>query len=153
MQGTTCPDIENVFDFWNFPYLINSLTSKCLKFLFKYWIYLRSWYMIISNPFKKFSRAMYLKCILIALRDTKLIVYGNSILKSFLRYGERHHWLDGRESEWTLGVGDVAKSRTWLSDWTELNHSTLKKIMIYWVSYLKYLEKFMNPPTCKGVQL
>jgi len=43
-----------------------------------------------------------------------------------------HHWLDGRESEWTLGVGDgqgglaccdswVAKSRTRLSDWTELN--------------------------------
>ena len=43
-----------------------------------------------------------------------------------------HHWLDGRESEWTLGVGDgqgglvaaihgVTKSRTRLSDWTELN--------------------------------
>ena len=126
MQGTTCPDIENVFDFWNFPYLINSLTSKCLKFLFKYWIYLRSWYMIISNPFKKFSRAIYLKCILIALRDTKLIVYGNSILKPFLRYGERHHWLDGRESEWTLGVGDgqggLACCNTWgreESDMTE----------------------------------
>ena len=43
-----------------------------------------------------------------------------------------HHWLDGRESEWTPGVGDgqgglvccdswVAKSWTWLSNWTELN--------------------------------
>ena len=43
-----------------------------------------------------------------------------------------HHWLDGRESEWTLGVGDgqgslaaaihgVTKSRIQLSDWTELN--------------------------------
>ena len=46
-----------------------------------------------------------------------------------------HHWLDGRESEWTPGVGDgqmdreawrgaihgVAKSQTRLSDWTELN--------------------------------
>ena len=43
-----------------------------------------------------------------------------------------HHWLDGRESGWTPGVGDdreawrapihgVAKSRTRLSDWTELN--------------------------------
>ena len=42
-----------------------------------------------------------------------------------------HHWLDRHEFEWTLGVGDgqgglaccdygVAKSRTWLSDWTEL---------------------------------
>ena len=43
-----------------------------------------------------------------------------------------HHWLDGPESEWTLGVGEdreawravihgVAKSQTQLSDWTELN--------------------------------
>ena len=44
---------------------------------------------------------------------------------------EWHHQLDGRESEWTAGVGEdreawraaiygVAKSWTWLSDWTEL---------------------------------
>ena len=37
-----------------------------------------------------------------------------------------HHRLDGHEFEWTPGVGDgqgglVAKSRTRLSDWTELN--------------------------------
>ena len=43
-----------------------------------------------------------------------------------------HHWLDGQEFEWILGAGDgqgglvccnswVAKSRTRLSDWTELN--------------------------------
>ena len=43
-----------------------------------------------------------------------------------------HHWLNGHESEWTPGVSDgqggwhaaihgVAKSRTWLNDWTELN--------------------------------
>ena len=43
----------------------------------------------------------------------------------------RHHWLDGHESEWTPGVGDgqgglaccvhgVAKSQTWLSDWSDL---------------------------------
>ena len=42
-----------------------------------------------------------------------------------------HHWLDGHEFEHTLGVGDgqgspvasvhgVAKSWTWLNDWTEL---------------------------------
>ena len=42
-----------------------------------------------------------------------------------------HHRLDGREFEWTPGDGDgqnawravihgVAKSWTWLSDWTEL---------------------------------
>ena len=44
-----------------------------------------------------------------------------------------HQWLNGRESEWTLRVGGdreawraaihgVAKSRTRLSDWTELNN-------------------------------
>ena len=49
-----------------------------------------------------------------------------------------HYWLDGRESEWTPGVGDgqgglaccnswVAKSRTRLSDWTELKETELKK--------------------------
>ena len=43
----------------------------------------------------------------------------------------RYHWLDGHESEWTLGVGDgqggltccnswVTKCQTRLSDWTEL---------------------------------
>ena len=42
-----------------------------------------------------------------------------------------HHWLEGHESEWTPGVGDgqggltccvhgVAKSRTQLSDWSDL---------------------------------
>ena len=42
---------------------------------------------------------------------------------------EWHNWLDGRESEWTPGVGDeqgglacwVTKSRTRLSNWTLLN--------------------------------
>ena len=48
-----------------------------------------------------------------------------------------HHRLDGREFEWTPGVGDgqgglaccdsgVAKSRTRLSDWTEMNWTELK---------------------------
>ena len=44
-----------------------------------------------------------------------------------------HHWLDGRESEWTPGVDDGQGQRpgmlwfmglqswTWLSNWTELN--------------------------------
>ena len=45
-----------------------------------------------------------------------------------------HHWLDGRESEWTPGVGDgqawraaihgVAKSRTGLSDWSDMIWAT-----------------------------
>ena len=47
-----------------------------------------------------------------------------------------HHWLNGREFEWTPGVGDgqggleccihgVAKSRTRLSDWTETFHKSM----------------------------
>ena len=49
-----------------------------------------------------------------------------------------HHWLDGLESQWTPGVGDgqggrraaihgAAKSRTRLSDWSDL---ILKQILI-----------------------
>ena len=52
-----------------------------------------------------------------------------------------HHWLDGHEFEWTLGVGDgqgawhasiheVLKSETWLSNWTELN----------WPEWLKWTD-------------
>ena len=47
-----------------------------------------------------------------------------------------HHWLNGREFEWTLGVGDEQgglaccdswglKGRTRLSDWNELNWTVL----------------------------
>ena len=47
-----------------------------------------------------------------------------------------HHWLHGHEFDQALGVGDgqeawhavvheVAKSRTWLSDWTELSWFTM----------------------------
>ena len=58
-----------------------------------------------------------------------------------------HHGLDGRESEWTLGVGDgqeawcaaihgVSKSRTQLSDWTEMNWS---RVTIYSLDALLFL--------------
>ena len=49
-----------------------------------------------------------------------------------------HHRLIGHGFGWTLGVGDgqgrpgihgVAKSRTWLSDWTELNHPEFIRIL------------------------
>ena len=50
---------------------------------------------------------------------------------------EWHHQLDGHEFEWTPGAGDgqeawcsaihgVVKSRTWLSDWTELRVRDVK---------------------------
>ena len=50
-----------------------------------------------------------------------------------------HHWLDGRESQWTRGVvmdreawraviHGVAKSQTRLSNWTELNESTKRAV-------------------------
>ena len=53
-----------------------------------------------------------------------------------------HHGLDGRKSEWTAGDGDeqgawcaaihgVAKSWTWLSDWTQLNWKRWKELEKY----------------------
>ena len=62
-----------------------------------------------------------------------------------------HHWLDGREFEWTPGDGDgqggrdaihgVAKSRTRLSDWTELNthNAYLQRIIIRFKIFSKLL--------------
>ena len=49
-----------------------------------------------------------------------------------------HHWLDGHESEWIrelvmdreawhAAIHGVAKSRTWLSNWTEMNWWNLEK--------------------------
>ena len=70
-----------------------------------------------------------------------------------------HHRLDGRESEWTLGVGDgqgglaccnswVAKSWTRLSDWTELNWTqpfiSLGYLETLWI--LLWLSVFLEFP-------
>ena len=57
---------------------------------------------------------------------------------------EWHHWLDGRESEWTPGVGDGQGGLTccdsWgrkesdtieLLNWTELNHLLLWKSVLF----------------------
>ena len=67
-----------------------------------------------------------------------------------------HHWLDGHGSGWTLGVGDghgglaccgsgVAKSRTWLSDWTVLkgrSHFSIRCSQIS--SFSMILSQFFN---------
>ena len=53
-----------------------------------------------------------------------------------------HHWLDGHESQWTLGVGmdreawcavihGVAKSQTRLSDWSDLNTNQKKAALTF----------------------
>ena len=65
-----------------------------------------------------------------------------------------HHWLDGRESEWTPGVGDghgawlaaihgVAKSRTRQSNSTELNWTDVSYILIK----LEEKKNFKRKPT------
>ena len=89
-----------------------------------------------------------------------------------------HHWLDGRESEWTPGVGDgqggqhaeihgVAKSRTRLSNWTEfvvyltslsgkifrslsftLNMNSVCQILIAQNILFLWVNDWMNTLTC-----
>ena len=50
-----------------------------------------------------------------------------------------HHWLDGRESEWTLGVGDGQQGLAWYDSWgckvrhnwaTELNWAELNYLCL-----------------------
>ena len=68
-----------------------------------------------------------------------------------------HHWLDGHESEWTLElvmdreawhavIHGVAKSRTRLSDWTELNWTVLFILSAFWWRRIRGL---WNPPDGK----
>ena len=95
-----------------------------------------------------------------------------------------HHWLDGREFEWTpemvmdreawcAAIHGVAKSRTWLSDWTELNweEKSDSACFIFWISwcnleisilksewfqmpkiwFLMHSQECMDSFTCRGV--
>jgi len=69
-----------------------------------------------------------------------------------------HHWLDGRELEWTLGVGDgqggLACCDSWVckeSDTTEwLNWTELMNVNFFKPFFLIYMNKHCereNPPT------
>ena len=62
------------------------------------------------------------------------------------------HWLNGCESEWTVGVGDGQggpacchswgrKSWTWLSGWTELNWT---ECFTLWTSYNLFIHCFID---------
>ena len=65
-----------------------------------------------------------------------------------------HHWLNGHEFGWTPGVGDgqggwraavngVAKSRTWLNDWTE---TKLKNIIyLFNIIIVSFLSSLIAP--------
>ena len=72
-----------------------------------------------------------------------------------------HRWLDGRESEWTPGVGDgqeawraaihgVAKSRTWLSDWSDLKRlsSSSSKQSLNLYSVPAFIKGLLTWGTC-----
>ena len=64
-----------------------------------------------------------------------------------------HHWLNGHEFEQAPSVGDgqgsgnlqvhgVAKSGTWLSDWTELNLLFIQ--ILSWHCYLSYFKDILQ---------
>ena len=72
-----------------------------------------------------------------------------------------HHRLDGHGFGWTLGVGDrqgglaclvhgVAKSRTQLSDWTELNICTSVKHRKSWKGNCRWNWDFLLPEHSEG---
>ena len=62
-----------------------------------------------------------------------------------------HHWLDGRDSEWTPGVGDgqggLACCNSWgrLNDWTELNWTFLEIKSFSSVQLLSCVRLFATP--------
>ena len=66
-----------------------------------------------------------------------------------------HHWLDGCEFAWTpelvmdretwrAAIHGVAKSRTWLSNWTELNWSLTKAVWLLFLFYYNWILKHLS---------
>ena len=79
-----------------------------------------------------------------------------------------HHWLNGHGFGWTPGVGvgkeawraaihGVAKSRTWLSDWTELNWTELNFTTRLWTEsqshYFVFIFVILLLQQCLGAGL
>ena len=76
-----------------------------------------------------------------------------------------HHRLDGREFGWTPGVGDgqeawcaeicgVAKSQTWLRNWTELNWSwCMSFLMCCWILFAKILLRIFSSMFISDIDL
>ena len=67
-----------------------------------------------------------------------------------------HHWLDGCESEWTMGVGDgqgglvccaswgrKESDRTEQLKWTELNYSTIALEPTHMLFLLRFIKRFI----------
>ena len=69
-----------------------------------------------------------------------------------------HHWLNGRESEWTLGFGDGqggldTGSRTQLSDLIELNWTSNSVLMSVLPKGSEPSWQTSSPNLCKGIYL
>ena len=56
-----------------------------------------------------------------------------------------HHWLDGRESEWTLGVGDGQGGLACCNSWGRKESDTTERLI--WSEYLR-MRSLSLGPTC-----
>ena len=55
-----------------------------------------------------------------------------------------HHWLDGRESEWTLGVGDGQGGLACCDSWGRKESDTTERLN--WLT--DWLTDWLEPPEC-----
>ena len=48
-----------------------------------------------------------------------------------------HHWFDGRESEWTLGVGDGQGGLACHNSWGRKESDSTERLNVLWCKYLR----------------